>query len=189
MTTVQTAPDPDLVHLYDRLPPLQRYTYIYNGASQTLDHMLVSPALAARVGEVRPLRLSADHAAPAAPDAATTLHASDHDPVLARIWPGGVGWIAGSVRYPGVTARLLTAAGDRVAETISDARGDVRFWNVGPGSYRVQLSAPPYLSLAISDVAITTVSGENRFAANAHHVASQTGAALAQWTASPSTRQ
>jgi hypothetical protein len=189
VTTVQTAPDPDLVHLYDRLPPLQRYTYIYNGATQALDHMLVSPALAGQVGEVRPLRLSADHAAPATPDAATTLHASDHDPVLARIWPGGVGWIAGSVRYSGVTATLLTAAGELVAETLSDARGDVRFWNVAPGSYRVQLSAPPYLSLAISDVAITVVSGENRFAATVHHVASQTGAALVRWTATPSTRQ
>lgn len=189
VTTVQTTPDPDLVHLYDRLPPLQRYTYIYNGASQTLDHLLVSPALAAQVGEVRPLRLSADYAAPATPAAAAILHASDHDPVLARIWPGGAGWIAGDVRYPGVTATLLTAEGSPIAATTSDARGDVRFWNVAPGRYRVQLSAPPYLSLAINDVAITAVSGENRFAATAHHVASQTGAALARWMASPSARE
>jgi hypothetical protein len=189
VATVQNAPDPDLVHLYDRLAPLQRYTYIYNGASQVLDHMLVSPALAAQVGEVRPLRFSADYAAAAAPDAATVLHASDHDLVLARIWPGGAAWIAGNVRYPGVDATLLTAEGSSIAATTSDARGDIRFWNVTPGSYRVQLSAPPYLSLATDDVAITAVSGENRFAATAHHVASQTGAALAQWMASPSARQ
>lgn len=186
---VQTTPDPDLVHLYDRLPPLQRYTYIYNGASQVLDHMLVTPALAERVGEVRPLRFSADYAARAAPDAATILHASDHDPVLARLWPGGVAWIAGNVRYPGVDATLLNAAGAPVAAATSDARGDLRFWNVTPGDYHVQLSAPPYLSLAVNDVAITAVSGENRFATSANHVASQTGAALARWMASPSARQ
>ncbi|HHW87645.1 MAG TPA: hypothetical protein GX400_15740 [Chloroflexi bacterium] len=187
--TLQVTPDPDLVHLYDRLPPLQRYTYIYNGASQALDHMLVTPALAEQVGEVRPLRLSADYAARATPDAATILHASDHDPVLARIWPGGVAWIAGNVRYPGVDATLLDAAGVPLAVATSDARGDLRFWNVAPGSYHVLLSAPPYLSLAVNDVAITAVSGENRFATAAHHVASQTGAALAQWMASPLMRQ
>ena len=184
---LQTTPDPDLVHLYDRLPPLQRYTYIYNGVSQVLDHMLVTPALAEQVGEVHPLRLSADYAARATPDAATILHASDHDPVLARLWPGGVAWIAGNVRYPGVEATLLNAAGAPVVVT-SDARGDLRFWNVIPGDYHVQLSAPPYLSLAVNDVAITVVSGENRFATSANHLASQTGAALARWMASPSTR-
>lgn len=187
--TLQETPEPDLVHLYNRLPPLQRYTYIYNGASQVLDHMLATPAVAARVGEVRPLRLSADYAAPANPDAATILHASDHDPVLARVWPGGVGWIAGNVRYPGVDATLITAAGSPVATAASDARGDLRFWNVTPGDYRVLLSPAPYLSLAVDDVAITVVSGENRFTVTAHHVASQTGAALAQWMASPTARQ
>lgn len=187
--TLQVTPEPDLVHLYDRLPPLQRYTYIYNGASQVLDHMLATPTVALQVGEVRPLRLSADHAAPATPDAATILHASDHDPVLARIWPGGVGWIAGNVRHPDVEATLLTADGRPFAAATSDARGDLRFWNVTPGDYRVQLSPPSYLSLAVSDVAITVVSGENRFAATAHHVASQTGAALVRWMASPTTRQ
>ena len=49
-------PAPDLVHLYDRLRPLDRYTYIFSGASQVLDHMLATPALAASVAEVMPVR-------------------------------------------------------------------------------------------------------------------------------------
>ncbi len=188
VTTVQTAPEPDLVHLYDRLPQLSRYTYIFNGASQTLDHLLVTPALTGLIGEVQPLRISADHAAPIAPAVDNVFHASDHDPVLVRVWPGGVAWIAGNVRYPGVQATLLTAGGTVVAMTESDPRGEFRLWNVAPGSYRIQLSAPPHLSLAVSDVAITVVSGENRFVTTAHHLTSQLAADIALWTAFPSAR-
>ncbi|WP_298980772.1 endonuclease/exonuclease/phosphatase family protein [Caldilinea sp.] len=183
--TVRTATEPDLVHLFDRLPPLSRYTYIYNGASQALDHVLVSPALAEIVGEATILRLSADYASPQAPTAADVLHASDHDPLLVRIWPRGVGWVAGNVGYPGVQVELLDAGGSRVAQAASDARGDFRLWNVRPGAYRLLLQAPPHVELSLSDVAITVISGENRFMTTARHQASAAGAAMALWSAAP----
>ncbi len=34
-----SAPEPDLVNVFDFVPELDRYTYIYNGGSQALDHM------------------------------------------------------------------------------------------------------------------------------------------------------
>ncbi len=185
VATLAAAPDPDLAHLYDRLPPLARYSYIFNGASQTLDHVLVSPALAADAGQVEIVHVNADFAAPQSPTATDVTHASDHDPVLVRIWPGGAGWLAGSVRYPGVLAELLDAGGERVAAAHSDARGDFRLWNLAPGDYRLHLSAPSHLSLPVTDVAITVVSGENRLTATAHHFASRTGAEIAAWTAAP----
>jgi hypothetical protein len=147
---------------------------------------LVSPALAADAGQVEIVHVNADFAAPQAPTAADATHASDHDPVLVRIWPGGVGWLAGNVRYPGVLAELLDAGGQRVTAAHSDARGDFRLWNLAPGDYRLRLSAPPHLSLPVTDVAITVVSGENRLTATAHHFASQLGAEIAAWTAAPS---
>ena len=186
--TVRTLPEPDLVHLYNYLPPLDRYTYIFNGASQVLDHVLVSPALAKRVGQVQIVRLNADYAAQHAPAADNVFHASDHDPVLMRIWPRGVGWIAGNVGHPGVQATLLDAAGRSVAYAVSDARGDFRLWNLGdaaPASYRLLLEAPPHLTLALSDVAISVISGENRFTTTARHQASVAGASIALWSASP----
>ncbi|BAM00579.1 MULTISPECIES: endonuclease/exonuclease/phosphatase family protein [Caldilinea] len=181
--TVRTATEPDLVHLSERLPPLSRYTYIYNGASQALDHVLVSPALAANVGEVTVLRLNADYASPQAPDADNIFHASDHDPLLVRIWPRSIGWIAGNVGYPGVRVELLDAADGRVAQATSDARGDFRLWNVTPGAYRLVLTAPSHLELSLSDVAITVISGENRFITAVRHQASEAGAAMALWSA------
>ncbi|MCS6826914.1 MAG: endonuclease/exonuclease/phosphatase family protein [Caldilinea sp.] len=183
--TVRTAMDPDLVHLFDRLPPLSRYTYIYNGASQALDHVLVSPPLAENVGEVTILRLSADYADPQAPTAEGVFHASDHDPLLVRIWPHGVGWVAGNVGHAGVQVELLDAGGRRVAQAISDARGDFRLWNVRPGAYRLLLQAPPHLKLSFSDVAITAISGENRFITTAQHQAVAAGVAMALWSAAP----
>jgi len=184
--TVRTLPEPDLVHLYDRLPPLDRYSYIFNGASQVLDHVLASPALAKLVGEVQIVRLNADYAAQHAPAADSVFHASDHDPVMVRIWPRGVGWIAGNVGYAGVQATLLDADGNTATQALSDVRGDFRLWNVTPGDYRLRLSAPPHLELALSDVAITVISGENRFVTTARHQASIAGANIALWSATPS---
>lgn len=181
--TVRTLPEPDLVHLYDRLPPLERYTYIFNGASQVLDHVLASPALAKQVGEIQIVRLNADYAAQQAPAADSVFHASDHDPVVVRVWPRGVGWIAGNVGYPGVEVHLLDGANQIAANATTDSRGDFRLWNVAPGDYRLQLKAPPHLALALSDVAISVISGENRFATTARHQASMIGATIALWSA------
>lgn len=183
--TVRTATEPDLVHLFERLPPLSRYTYIYNGASQVLDHILVSPALAEQVGEVMIVRLSADYADPQTPEAENVFHASDHDPLLVRIWPREVAWINGNVGYPGVRVEQLDAADRRVAQGTSDARGDFRLWNVAPGAYRLVLTVPSHLELPRSDVAITVISGENRFITAARHQAGVAGAAMALWSAAP----
>ncbi|MFN3983205.1 MAG: hypothetical protein ACK4SA_22740, partial [Caldilinea sp.] len=70
----------------------------------------------------------------------------------------------------------------------SDARGDFRLWNLwdaAPAPYRLLLEAPPHLTLALSDVAISVISGENRFTTTARHQASVAGANIALWSASP----
>jgi len=135
---------------------------------------------------VQIVRLNADYAAQHAPAADSVFHASDHDPVMVRIWPRGVGWIAGNVGYAGVQATLLDADGNTATQALSDVRGDFRLWNVTPGDYRLRLSAPPHLELALSDVAITVISGENRFVTTARHQASIAGANIALWSATPS---
>lgn len=64
----------DLENLMLRVPAPLRYTYIYEGNSQCIDHVLVSPALS--TSEVEVVHLAVDF-----PEAGGT---SDHDPVLAR---------------------------------------------------------------------------------------------------------
>ena len=84
MNTFETTDDlasllpgspPLLVNLVPRVEQAQRYTYIFEGNSQVLDHVFVTPSLADRA-EIDVVHLNADF--PAA------TPASDHDPVVAR---------------------------------------------------------------------------------------------------------
>ncbi len=58
------------------------YTYIFQGATQSLDHILVSPDLFARLEQVEALHINAGFPL-SPPDAAAPYRMSDHDPLLA----------------------------------------------------------------------------------------------------------
>jgi predicted extracellular nuclease len=64
-----------LTNLVPRVEPGQRYTYIFEGNSQALDHIFVTASLAASA-EVDIVHLNGDFA--------WDTEASDHDPVVAR---------------------------------------------------------------------------------------------------------
>ncbi|MER5355953.1 lamin tail domain-containing protein [Kitasatospora sp. NPDC002551] len=64
-----------LVDLPRTLPLAERYTYVYEGNSQVLDHILISPALAAKAYSYDIVHLNSEFA--------TQL--SDHDPQVVRI--------------------------------------------------------------------------------------------------------
>jgi len=67
---------PPLENLVLRVSEPERYTYVFEGTSQVLDHVVVSPALAAGA-QVDIVHLNADCADP--------RRTSDHDPVVARL--------------------------------------------------------------------------------------------------------
>ena len=69
--------DGALTNLIERLPENERYTYLYQGNAQTLDHILVSPDLLDRNPQVDIVHANAEFAS--LPERAT-----DHDPVLVR---------------------------------------------------------------------------------------------------------
>ena len=66
-----------LHNLTRKLPPSERYTYIFEGNAQSLDHVLVSPSLSASA-EVDIVHVNAEFAE-------TAARASDHDPILVRL--------------------------------------------------------------------------------------------------------
>jgi predicted extracellular nuclease len=70
-----------LHHVFDALDPEQRYTYIYQGASQTLDHILVTPGLWDMLAYVGVYHADADFP-PHDPEDPSPKHQSDHDPVI-----------------------------------------------------------------------------------------------------------
>jgi hypothetical protein len=70
-----------LRHVFEVLPPEEHYTYIFQGISQTLDHILVTPDLMDRLLRVDVLHTNADYAPPI-PGDASPLRKSDHDAVV-----------------------------------------------------------------------------------------------------------
>ena len=74
--------DPNLVDLVDAVPAAERYSYVFDGNAQSLDHVLVSPAALASVSGIAFTRGNAD-----APETARNLvdspsRISDHDAVV-----------------------------------------------------------------------------------------------------------
>lgn len=71
--------EPDLINQLTRVPEEERYSYIYNHTLQVLDHILVSPALDARITDAQFSRGNADAIRPLAEQDNTPLRTSDHD--------------------------------------------------------------------------------------------------------------
>lgn len=72
---IETLAAEPMVNLMNHLPEPERWTYVYQGNSQILDHIIVSPSLADSA-EIDVLHLNSANPANQRP--------SDHDPVIAR---------------------------------------------------------------------------------------------------------
>ena len=80
---VDTLEDSGLQHVYRYLPGEERpYTYIFEGRTQTLDHILVSPPLFTQLAVVEVLHTNADYPL-GDPEDSSLRRVSDHDPLVA----------------------------------------------------------------------------------------------------------
>jgi hypothetical protein len=127
---------------YDWLPPLQRYTYIFNGTAQTLDHALVTPNLAAQLALVQILHIHAD-----TPTGGAPLAHSDHDPVVLRVRPTGTASLGGTLQWAEIAVRATNSEGDLLAQSVTDAQGEFRLWGLPPGEVTLEVSAPAWILL------------------------------------------
>lgn len=157
LALVQQALMPNLTPLLAWTPAQARYTYVFNGAAQALDHVLVSAPLASQVAEVRPVAINADRA-----DGDPALRSSDHDPIWVRVRPGGATVVGGNLAAPalGVTARDRDGVTLAVAET--DGRGDFRLWGLPPATLvELEFAPPPGIELASTALRVLTAAGYN----------------------------
>lgn len=142
-----------LWHAFDSLPLLERYTYIFNGGSQTLDHLLLTPGLTPDFGGMAIAHINADFpiAQPGGtegvPGDSAVYGSSDHDPLVLTVRPGGGAWIAGSAQIPNTPIELADSAGTVVARTESDALGEFRFFDLRPGAYSLHFALPEQVTL------------------------------------------
>ncbi|OQA42173.1 MAG: Endonuclease/Exonuclease/phosphatase family protein [Chloroflexi bacterium ADurb.Bin325] len=79
------------VNLFARhIPPDDRYTYIYEGRAEALDHFVATAGLDARYLAGGPVHINADFPEKLTPDA-TSRRSSDHDPLFVRFAFGPTG--------------------------------------------------------------------------------------------------
>lgn len=71
--------NPDLTNLITRVPPANRYSYLFQGSAQVLDQVLVNRALAARFSRIHFARSNADFPEVLRGDANRPERLSDHD--------------------------------------------------------------------------------------------------------------
>ena len=71
--------DPNLYNAIARLPAAERYSYVFRGNAQALDHALVNQALSGSLVEIQYGRGNADARREREDDATVALRASDHD--------------------------------------------------------------------------------------------------------------
>jgi predicted extracellular nuclease len=75
--TVEILQGLQMLDLYYLLPPNERYSYVFDGNSQALDHILVSPGLLFPLPEYDSVHVNAEF----------TPQQSDHDPQVTRLRP------------------------------------------------------------------------------------------------------
>ncbi len=157
VTQVAEGVVPPLAQPLDLVAPLDRYTYIFNGATQVLDHALLTPVLLPHLAAVEIVHVNADFAAqdPAhAPGYAT----SDHDPVRLLLRPGGAASVGGNLGAAAVTVTAQTETG-AVVRAVSDANGDFRLWGLAPGAVRLYYAPPPAVTLDATQQTVDAAAG------------------------------
>ncbi len=147
-----------LVNAEEFLAPTDRYTYIFNGASQTLDHILISPDMVQLLSGVDAVHANADFASGGSGLQETGRQVSDHDPLVVRIRPQGAAGLAGNAAFAGVLIGLKQDGSEQPA-AVTDARGNFRIWNVTPGDVSLHYLAPAWLDIEQPTVALTLRAG------------------------------
>jgi len=152
-TPLQTLQGSQLHNLTDLLPPEERYTYLYEGNSQAIDHILVSDHLFDNPGLlIDIIHVNAEFS--------SEDQASDHDPVLARFSMEGLiaGFTSNSPINLGELAVFtnttsapapLTFQWDFGDASPSSTQAHPTHWYTLPGVYTVTLTAASPVGVAI----------------------------------------
>lgn len=154
---------PPLIQTHDLMPAVDRYTYIFNGASQVLDHMLISTNLYPMLASVDIIHTNVDFPYPTYIDFTTARHSSDHEFLQIRLRPMGAAILGGSLRHPGLQVTLVDSEGQLLSATLTDALGEFRLWNLRPETVRLKITPVNFLALADQEMTVTLNPGYNYF--------------------------
>jgi hypothetical protein len=155
---LRTSLAPPLIHPFDYLLALDRYTYLFDGAAQVLDHILLTADLAPQIAQVQIVHSHADFPE-LGPEANPIPHASDHDPVLLRLRPAGAASAGDALGVAGVKVEAVDASGAVVALATTDAAGEYRLWSLPLGELTLRFTPPPGVTVTPAELPWRTAPG------------------------------
>lgn len=79
---IASSPTTPLTNVVESVPAAQRYTYVFEGNSQVLDHMLVDDGMGSLLTDQAVAHFNAGFPTSLGDDASVTFAASDHDPLV-----------------------------------------------------------------------------------------------------------
>lgn len=80
---IKESPTNPLINVIDRVPEAERYTFIFEGNSQVLDHLMLNAPLAIRLRDQGIAHFNAGFPVVFSGDPSVTFRSSDHDPLVA----------------------------------------------------------------------------------------------------------
>ncbi len=141
--------NPDLVNLFDTPPPSERYSFVFDGNAQSLDHALVNSALIASTvaRRIEHARIDADFPETARSSAITPARLSDHDPLVAYFQVASFATANISITKMDGTDPVIAGANETYTITVTnngpDAAENVSLSDTLPaGTSFVSFSAP-----------------------------------------------
>lgn len=143
--------DPDLINLGELAPANERYSYVFDGNAQTLDHVLVNEELVAatRSAGIDHARINADYSDSARGNATTAQRTADHDPVIAYFAPRPVADL--SVSASAASGEVLVGTTLAYSATVT---------NLGPEGAE-QTGVGFAIDAALPDLAVAAPAGWN----------------------------
>ncbi len=103
--------DDALVNTWFTRPESERYSYIYRGVSQILDHILATPPLYTRLVAMDALHINADFPYSYSADGNVVWRTSDHDLIAATFGKEvGLPWLGGSSKTVTPAERVVSGA-------------------------------------------------------------------------------
>lgn len=146
----ESATDP-LTNIIPLVPEERRYTFIFEGNSQVLDHMLLNASLEELLRDQNIAHFNTDYPSAFGSDPSTTLRSSDHDPLLAyfctdataptlsaqaspdQLWPPNHKYVTVEAatlvsddRDPSPTVELVSLTSNEPDDAPGDADGNTR---------------------------------------------------------------
>jgi hypothetical protein len=153
--------DPDLVDLVDLVSPADRYSYVFRGSAQALDHALVGHALLPYLsaGGVQFARVDADFPETDRTNPVTpSSRLSDHDPLITYFTlpaPAATATVLSASQNPSAVGQPVTLTALVTANGAPVASGTVQFENAGAGlGVPVALDANGRASLTTSALSL-----------------------------------